>query len=31
MRGEKQKILIAKATLKKRNLSKDILFFIGFS
>jgi len=30
MRGEKQKILIAKAALKKRHPSKNILFFIGF-
>lgn len=30
MRGEKQKILIAKAALKKKHPSKDILFFIGF-
>ena len=30
MRGEKQKILIAKAALKKRYPSKEICFFIGF-
>lgn len=30
MRGEKHKILIAKAALKKQYLSKEIRFFIGF-
>ncbi len=30
MRGEKQKILIAKAALKKKYPSKEIRFFIGF-
>ena len=30
MKGEKQKILIAKAALKRKNPSKDISFFIGF-
>ncbi|MDD5191851.1 MAG: TdeIII family type II restriction endonuclease [Candidatus Nanoarchaeia archaeon] len=30
MRGEKQKILIAKAALKKKYPSKDIKFYIGF-